>query len=166
MSERNEQASREVEGGQTGRAFAASREDRDRTLEAIHRLELAMRTAAPGREEDWREKVAGDLRALEEAVSIEYHESLRPNSLLSMIRSDYARRFGSRVRQLREQQAGIGQQIASLRNQLDELKDEEVDFGDLRQRVGWLVLAIQHSRARETDLVFEALDLDLERGPE
>jgi hypothetical protein len=144
-------------------AFASSQTDRDVTLQAIHRLEAAAGTAAPGRESDWLEQVLADLRALEGAIAKEREESLQPDSLLSMIGRDYPRRFGARVRQLRTQLDDIGRQMASLRSQLEQLRDDDTDFADIRERLGWLVRAIHHRRARETDLVYEAVDLDLGR---
>ena len=41
-------------------AFAASRADREGTLSAMHGLEVAAGTAAPGREDDWLDEVIGD----------------------------------------------------------------------------------------------------------
>ncbi|HEU4489211.1 MAG TPA: hypothetical protein VFS38_07995 [Actinomycetota bacterium] len=144
-------------------AFEASRSDRDRTLDTLHVLEEALGTAAPGREEKWLEDVLSDLASLEEAVSSERKESLEPDSLLSMISHDYPRRFGSRVRQLRNQHEDITRQVDSLRTQLEEVERDSIDFADVRQRVEWVIKAIRHRRAKETDLVFEAIDLDFGR---
>jgi hypothetical protein len=47
--------------------------------------------------------------------------------------------------------------------QLDQL-GETADVADLRERLSWLIRAIRHRRARETDLVFEAINLDLGRS--
>jgi hypothetical protein len=151
---------------QQSAAFEASRSDRDRTLSAVHRLEEALETAAPGREKQWLRHVLDALSALESAIANERQESLRPDSLLSMIGRDFPRRFGSRVRQLREQHDDITQQVVSMRGQVREMRGETTDVTDLRQRLGWLVRAIHHRRARETDLVFEALSLDLGRPRE
>lgn len=151
---------REPRSRETEAAFAASKADRDRTLETVHVLESTVGMAAPGREKEWLQQVGSALGSLEDAVATERAESLRPDSLLSLIGQDYPRRFGSRVRQLREQQDDIGRQIASLRNQIDEV-ERDVDFSDIRQRLSWLVRAIHHRRARESDLVFEAISLDL-----
>jgi hypothetical protein len=142
-------------------AYRASLFDRDRTLEALHALEAALGTAAPGREADWFDQVIGAFTTLESAISSERDESLRADSLLSMIGQTYPRRFGSRVRQLRDQIDDIIRQLEFLRAQLERLDRDEVDFADLRQRLGWLIRAIHHRRARESDLVFEAVRLDL-----
>jgi hypothetical protein len=144
-------------------AFEASRTDRDRTLEAIHAVEAALDRAAPGREGDWIDQVMTAMVKLDSAISRERKESNRPDSLLSIIAHDYPRRCGGRVRQLREQFDDITQQVSSLMIQLDQF-GENADVADLRERLSWLMRAIRHSRARETDLVFEAINLDLGRS--
>jgi hypothetical protein len=52
-------------------------------------------------------------------------------------------------RQLRET-------IASIRSELDDHPDENFDFSDVRQRLAWLLTALRHQRARESDLIYEA----------
>jgi hypothetical protein len=145
-------------------AFADSRSDRDATLEAVHRLEAAAGTAGSGREVEWLEQVAADLQLVEEAVARERAEAERPDSLLSMIARDYPRRFGSRIRQLRDQHEDVGTTISSLREQLEAMQEGSIDIADVRQRLAWLAGAIRHRWAREADLVFEALRLDLGRA--
>ena len=145
-------------------AFEVRREDRDRTLEALRALEEALGGAAPGRQIDWLKQVIAAFESLVRALSKELGESNRADSLLSMISRDYPRRFGSRVRHLRGQHVDIYQQATSLRAQLEDMEGA-VDFTDLRQRVNSLMGAIYHRRARETDLVYEAIELDLGRPP-
>jgi hypothetical protein len=151
------------ENDQREEAFEASRTDRDATLAAVHRLEASAGSASPGREEGWLSQVLEDLGTLEEAITNERSESLQPDSLLSMIARDYPRRFGARVRQLRTQLDDVLQQVVSLKDQLDAVERGEADSADVRERLGWLVRALHHRRARETDLVFEAIDMDLGR---
>jgi hypothetical protein len=146
-------------------AFADTSIGRDATLAAVHRLEAAAGAAGTGRETDWLEQVVTDLNVLERAVAAERQEASRPDSLLSMIARDYPRRFSSRVRQLREQHEDVAQTIASLRTQLQSMRDEPtIDVTDLRERLSWLADAIRHRWGRETDLVYEAIQLDLGRA--
>lgn len=143
-------------------AFTASSADRDRTLEALRELEAAIGMAAPGREAEWLGTVRTRLRSLEEAVVKERDESLRPDGLLSMVGRDYPRRLGSRIRQLRDEHDDIVRRLESLRVQIDRHEaGDTVDVPDLRQRLSWAIQAIRHRRARETDLVYEAITLDL-----
>ncbi len=139
-------------------ALAASRADRDRTLAAIHRLEASLAMAAEG--SDWLAEVTTDFAALEEAMVEERRELNRPDALLALIAGEHPRRFRSRVRNLREQYDDLIRQVASLRAQLDH-GDHSPDAGDLRQRAGWIIGALHHCRARQTDLVYEAIAMDL-----
>lgn len=146
-------------------AFADTSVGRDVTLVAVRRLEAAAGRAGTGRETDWLDEVAADLSILQRAVAAEGQEASRPDSLLSMIARDYPRRFSSRIRQLREQHEDIAQTIASLRTQLQSMRDEPmIDVADLRERLSWLADAIRHRWGRETDLVYEAIRLDLGRA--
>jgi DNA repair ATPase RecN len=144
---------------QTQAAYAATLGDRDRTLRAVHRLESAMAMAAQG--STWSSEVMKDLRALGVAMAEEQRELDRPDALLAMIAAENPRRFGSRVRNLREQYADITRQLESLRDQLSDEHVTQLDPGDLRQRVGWIIRALHHCRARQTDLVYEAVSMDL-----
>lgn len=139
--------------------FAASRVDRDRTLRAIHDLEAALAMAAEG--STWLSEVKTDLEALEAAMVEERRELNRPDALLAMILAEHPRRFSSRVRNLHEQYDDIIRQLASLRDQLTHREDAQPDAADLRQRASWIIGALHHCRARQTDLVYEAIAMDL-----
>lgn len=128
--------------------------DQDRTLAAIHRLETALGAAAPGREEQWRNEVMAALATLEAATSEEDENAERPDSLLSDVRRTQPR-LRTRVRGVRLQYRHLREAIASLRAELAE-HDTSLDFADIRQRLGWLLTALRHQRARESDLIYEA----------
>jgi hypothetical protein len=147
------------------RAFIGSLEERDTALVAVHRLEAAAATAGPGREDAWLQQVVADLRTLEDVFLADREEAQRPDSLLSMIARDYPRRFSSRIRQLTEQREGIIDSMTTLLAQLESV-GTVIDVDDLRQRLGGLLQAIRDRWARETDLVYEAIRLDLGRGSE
>ena len=151
-----------TDGGPTQaeeQAFATSRLDRDRTLRAVHGLEAALGMAAGGGY--WLDQVTADLGALEMAMTEEQQELNRPDALLSLIAAEHPRRFGSRIRNLQEQYDDIIRQVGSLRSQLEDPEAGAADVGDLRYRTSSIVRALHHCRARQTDLVYEALSLDL-----
>ena len=137
-------------------AFSASRADRDRTLDAIHSLETALARAAA-----WFAGVVADLEALEAAMAEERRELIRPDALLAMITAAHPRRFGPLVRNLQEQYADLIRQVASLRDQLAHAAGDQSVAGDLRQRASWIISALHHCRARQADLVYDALEIDL-----
>jgi hypothetical protein len=143
------------------------RSDRDRTLDAIHQLEHALGSAAAGREVAWHEEVAGALDVLDLATAEEQRNADLPESLLSDI-ARTQRRLRNRVRGLRLQYRQICDAITSIRGELA-ADQGEIDVADLRQRLAWLLTALRHQRARESDLVYEAyyeaFQRDIEEDP-
>ncbi len=140
-------------------AYATSRIDRDRTLVAAQRLETSLGRAAGGAK--WLASVSLDLEAFESAMRDEQAELHRPDALLSLIESEHPRRFGPRIRGIQEQYDDLIRQVVSLRRQLGDPAEAKSEVADVRQRIGWVIRALHHCRARQTDLVYEALGLDL-----
>jgi hypothetical protein len=136
-------------------ALATRRADQDRTLAAMHALETALGAAAPGRERSWREDVLSALEVLETATGEEQSNAAQPDSLLSDIGRTQPR-LRNRVRGLRVHYAQLRDNIRSLCDELDHADESLPDFADLRQRMTWLLNALRHQRARESDLIYEA----------
>jgi hypothetical protein len=93
------------------------RADQDRTLDAMHHVEAALGSAAPGRESSWLHDVLAALTNLDEATREEQHNADQVDSLLS----DIARtqpRLRNRVRGLRVQYRQVRDTIATLRDEL------------------------------------------------
>lgn len=150
-------------------AFEVRNADQDRTRAAIHQLEAALIAAAPRREGPWRDAVRDALVVLDEVTTQEVRNAAEPDSLLS----DIARtqpRLRNRVRGLRAQYQQVLDTIAALRPEL-EGRAGEIDVSDLRQRLAWLLAALRHQQARESDLIYEAYyeafgrDLQADTGP-
>jgi len=133
----------------------ARRADQDRTLAAMHELEAALGAAAPGRESSWRAAVLAALVALDEVTDDEYANATAPDSLLSDIKRTQPR-LRTRVRGLRTQYAHLRQTITSMRAELGKPDEDGTDYADVRQRLAWLLTALRHQRARESDLIYEA----------
>jgi hypothetical protein len=133
----------------------AWRADQDRTLAAMHSLEAALGAAAPGRESSWRAAVLATLVVLDEMTDDEFANSTNPDSLLSDIKRTQPR-LRTRVRGLRTHYAHLRQTITSIRAELAKPDDDGTDFADVRQRLAWLLTALRHQRARESDLIYEA----------
>jgi len=131
------------------------RADHDRTLAAMHELEAALGTAAPGRESSWLAAVLAALIVLDEATDEEYANATQPDSLLCDIKRTQPR-LRTRVRGLHTQYAHLRQAIASMRAELARPDDNDTDFADVRQRLAWTLTALRHQRARESDLIYEA----------
>ena len=95
------------------------------------------------------------LVVLDEATNDEYTNATKPDSLLSDIKRTQPR-LRTRVRGLRTQYAQLRQTITSIRTELAKPDDDSTDFADVRQRLAWLLTALRHHRARESDLIYEA----------
>jgi len=148
--------------------LALYRDDQDRTLAAMHQLEAALAAPAPGREPAWRDAVLAALRVLDDATTTEAVNASRFDSLVLDIARVHPR-LRSRVHGLRAQYSHVRDNIASLRRDLEESTDSLPDFADLRHRLSWLLTALRHQRARESDLIYEAYyaayDVDVELDP-
>jgi hypothetical protein len=131
------------------------RSDQERTLAAMHRLENALESAAPRREESWRDEVIAGLIVLGEATTQEAENAERPESLLSDIARNQPR-LRNRVRGIRTQYRQLRERIGELDRELHQPHDAPPDFADLRQRLTWVLTALRHVRARESDLLYEA----------
>jgi hypothetical protein len=82
------------------------------------------------------------------------------SSLLTEIRRDDPR-LGPRVDRLRAEQADLRIAITSLRDQLAPDAAIPVDTADIRDRLAALARRLRAQRAREADLVYEAVNIDL-----
>lgn len=148
----------------------ARRRDQDRTLEAMHRLEAALTEAASGREGQWKDAVLHALVDLDAATAEEQANVERPDSLLSDLAHNQPR-LRNRARAVRLQYRTVRDTIGELRHELEGHGDEDaIDYADVRQRLGWLLTALRHQRARESDLIYEAyfdaFNADLRTGAE
>lgn len=140
-------------------ALKAARVERDRTLASAREVEDALSRAAGGA--NWVDDLKSSLSSLQDAMSEEQRELDRPGSLLTLVSAERPRRFGPRIRGIREQYADIARQLESFRSELDGWDGTAGDIGDLRHRGGWIIRALHSCRSRQADLVFEAIGLDL-----
>jgi chromosome segregation ATPase len=131
------------------------RSDQEQTLGAMHDLEEALESAAPRREGSWRDEVTAALTVLAEATTQEAENADRPESLLSDIAHNQPR-LRNRVRGIRTQYRQLRERIRELHRELHQPQDAAPDFAYLRQRLAWILTALRHVRARESDLLYEA----------
>jgi hypothetical protein len=145
-------------------AIQASRDDRARMLKAMAALEASLASGAVSRQMAWQKRVVAALGVLEVAMEAQTKELKSGEGVLAGI-LERAPRFERQVRQLRDQYADLARQIKSLREQFTNVDDEELpEVGDIRQRLAWLITAIRHFQARESDLLQEAFCVDIGVG--
>lgn len=129
--------------------------DQDRTLAAMHRLEAALESAAPGREQSWQVDVFTALVILYEVALDAAKSADEPDSLLSDIARNQPR-LRNRVRGIRIQYLQLQDVTRALMRELQQAHDSPLDVADLRHRLASVLNALRHVRARESDLIYEA----------
>jgi hypothetical protein len=145
----------EQAGSGSGAQARQWQDDQDRTLLAMQQLEAALASAAPRREQAWRDDVRTALDVLTVTTASEARNAGLPDSLLSDIARSQPR-LRNRVRGLRLHYRQLQGTIASVRDELAEPGDAPADFADLRQRLSSVLSGLRHQRARESDLIYEA----------
>ena len=130
----------------------------------MHRLEACLGQAAPGRETKWLDEVHRALDLLLAAMSESEAVVYRDDGLIEEIKYTTPRLL-SRIANLQDEFDGLATQAKTLREQLVETsKRSNTAFADLRQRVDWLLSGLRHHQAKEVDLIFEAMNVDIGIG--
>ena len=143
------------------RALAASRSDRDRALEAMQALEAATGAAGPGRDVEWHTAVIGALRHLQDALAEQTAAYANPASLMTQAAQDDPR-LRTLVRQLHHRWSDLEATAETLARELQARQAaDDTSIATIREQVRWLMTALHHHRAREADIIFEALGVDL-----
>ena len=145
-----------------GEALAhQTRREHHALLDAIHQLEAALASAAPGREQDWRHRVDVTLQVVAGLLAQHVSAADAPEGLLAEI--DTMRpTLLHRVGRLRREHADLLQQTDALRQHVEDYSDDETpNFQEIRQRATWLLNALRHHQAAETDLIFETFWRDI-----
>ena len=130
------------------------RDDQDRTLRALHRLEHATGSPA-GRASRWYEDALVALVVLDEATADEQQNATQPDSLLSDILRTQPR-LRHRVHGIRAQYSQIRESLRDLLDVMTHTDPDALDIPDLRRRIERLAAALRYQRSRESDLIYEA----------
>ena len=142
-------------------AVQSSRDDRMRMLKALSALESALAAGATSRQTAWNRRVMAVLAVLAETMEAQTRELDSGEGLLAEILNQ-APRFERAVHQLRDHYADLVRQIESLRKEFTDAG--ETDVGEIRHRLAWLITAIRHFQARESDLLQDAFQIDIGGG--
>lgn len=146
----------------TADRFETSRRDRAQSLNAIHRLEKIASSPGWGRSDTWRADLGEALANLADQLRNQYTTSGDEGSALGSVIEE-APRLEPRVRTLRNRQRRLLDRVEDLGGYLAD-SDRPVDVAGLRSEIRDLVNEIQALRAEESDLVYEALYVDLGVG--
>ena len=141
-------------------AAAKAAHDHEEILSAVHRLEAALASPAPGRETPWKQRAGAALVGVIDSLNM-HRESAEneggviaeAEALLGRPRALAAAR-SQHVRLLKEG----GELLANLEAQRD---DPKLTCEAVRERAWDLALALRNHQALEADLILEAFDLDI-----
>jgi len=133
-------------------------------LDAMHLLEAALASPAPGREEEWRKRVAAELATLRNVLATHVASTESRKGMFVDVESTEPA-LHHRIERLRHEHADLLRQAESLETHLaPPAAGHPFNFHDVRQRAGWLLTALRHHQALEADLVFELYDSDVGVG--
>ena len=145
-------------------AAQTSRSDRNSSLDALHILEAALSEPAPMRQQPWVEAVRAALDLLRDALDAQAAGDSEAASLLSEIATDEPRLI-PRIDRLRRQHQTLRDSVQATLDELATQSDHDhIDTADIRDRVAELARRLRHHRAQESDLIYEAVNINLGIG--
>ena len=147
------------------RAAELARDARQASLHALHVLEYALSAPVPRRERTWLHRVTIALEALAVALDRQIHAEDVSLGLLSEI-ALCEPQYATQIQRLRQEQIDLAIAVASLREQIEPTPELPIDTADVRDRLASLARRYRQHRARESDLIYEAVGLELDVGPE
>jgi hypothetical protein len=131
---------------------------RKHMLGTMRALEDALARPASHRETDWTGLVLEELGALEDAMLRQVAELEAEDNTFAALSRDQPRLL-PRIQQLRQQYGDLVRQVSALRDQLT--AEGAPQSEETRQRLAWILTALKHFQAKETDLMYEALQVDI-----
>jgi hypothetical protein len=141
-------------------AARASRRDRDASLRALHALEDALSAPAPRRQRTWLHRVTYAVDALATALDEQARAGAETVDLLSEV-ALCEPRYIAQIERLRQEQLDLRIAVSSLREQIEPDPEFPIDTADIRDRLASIARRYRQHRAREADLVYEAVSIDL-----
>ena len=140
-----------------------SRTNRDASLDALRSVEDALAAPTPGREDQWLELVVHALGDLTTALGTQAGADADNASLLSEIAVDEPR-LQPRIRRLRQEHDDLRAAASSIREQITPTAGVHIDTADIRDRLASIARRLRQHRAREADLIYEAVNINLGVG--
>jgi hypothetical protein len=144
-------------------AAAASRANRDAALDALRDLEDALAAPTPGREERWLHAVVNAVDRLTEALGTQAGDDAETASLLSEIAVEEPH-LKPRIDRLRQEHHDLRAAAASIRDQITPATGVGIDTADIRDRLASVARRARQHRAREADLIYAAVNINLGVG--
>jgi len=141
-------------------AAAKAARDHEEILSAVHRLEAALASPAPGREPAWKQRAAAALVGVLGSLNVHRESAENEGGVIAEAEALLGRPpalAGARSQHDRLLQEG-GELLADLEGRRD---DPKLTCEAVRERAWRLASALRNHQALEADLILEAFDLDI-----
>jgi hypothetical protein len=147
-------------------AAAKAARDHEEILSAVHRLEAALASPAPGREPAWKQRAAAALVGVLDSLNVHRESAENEGGVIAEAEALLGRPpalAAARSQHVRLLQEG-GELLADLalrEPQGERRGDPKLTCEAVRERAGRLASALRNHQALEADLILEAFDLDI-----
>lgn len=145
-------------------AADATRAHRQASLHALHVLEYALAAPAPRRQRTWLHRVTAAVDALAAALDQEIDLADQSFALFSEIAASEPR-YSSDVAQVRQERLDLRIAVSSLREHIEPDAEKPIDPADIRDRLAKLAQRYRAYCARESDIVYQAVEINLNDEP-
>jgi len=141
-------------------AAAKAARDHAAIVTAVHRLETALASPAPGRERAWKHRAGAALVDVINSLNVHRESAENEGGVIAEAEALLGRppalaaARGQHVQLLKD----AGELLADLEERRD---DPRLSCEAVRQRAWDLTLALRNHQALEADLILEAFDLDI-----
>jgi hypothetical protein len=141
-------------------AAAKAARDHESIIQAVHRLEAALASPAPGRETAWKNRAGAALVGVLDSVNVHRGSAENEGGVIAEAETllgrppALAEARSQHVRLLKE----AGELLADLEKRRE---DSTLTCESVRERAWSLASALRNHQALEADLILEAFDLDI-----
>jgi len=141
-------------------AAAKAARDHEEILSAVHRLEAALASPAPGREAAWKLRAGAALVGVLDSLNVHRESAENEGGVIAEAEALLGR--PPALASARSQHVGLlkdaGKLLADLEGRRD---DAKLTCEAVRERAWRLASALRNHQALEADLILEAFDLDI-----
>lgn len=147
-----------------GHVARTTRDELDDLLHTMHGLESALASPGPGREGRWATRVEYELDVVLESLDAHVQSAEQEGGLFAHI-LESAPNAATWVERLREDHAELRREVVDLRARIARFRgDDSVDPHDFRMLAARVLHSLRRHEAKETDLIFETLWVDIGVG--
>jgi hypothetical protein len=134
--------------------------EQETMFRALHALERAIASPAPGREAAWKQRAQRELAAVVGLLQEHCEWAEADDGIIGEVEVKLGRSY--EVSRARRDHERLAHEAVSLLAALDEYAgDSALSFQEVRRQVAQLTAALRDHQAREADLLMLALQLDV-----